>query len=357
MKAKIIGILVCIMLMTTILTTAQNLKDITAKDESDEIKQISSYDVEAPVWEVGYKWTYKIYRIIVNYQYPDLGFYMDLKIDNFPLEVTKVTEDFYELTFDSSCNGFSWFFVDLGDGPINISFELISPTIEGTIILDKTSMGIKEVHPTISGEFDVEITEQPYIELPFKLHKKVHVTINLDIIFDNPNQPIVKFPFNLSECWGLPSENFTLFCTIESPLFENIDNANRKIINPILTILNETIDGPMISRLLEFSNILKDILPIIDVCYILTEYLDRECVFKTQGSELPNICCLSKDWITVTAGTFECYNISIFSMFGINIANIYYNTTLGAIVKVIGNLEDILPSVSNIHIELISYDL
>jgi hypothetical protein len=351
MKTKIIGIIVCVMLMTTFLTTAQNVENIPVRNESDGNDPISSYDVEAPVWKLGYKWIYKINKFTIDFKDTNYGFYMDIKIDDFHFEVTEVTEDLYELTFNSTCNGTFWVFFDLGDGLINISSELKSTKLDGTIVLNKTSMGIKEIHPKISGIFDVEIVEQPYIVLPFKLHKEDRVTIDLDIVFDDAHRPIVKFPFNMSDCWGLPSGNFTLGGTIETDLLTRFCIFN-DIINPILKILNDTIGGQMISRLYEFSNLLKDICPVIDICYILTKYLDRECVFSTTGVPPSTICCLSKNFITVPAGTFECYNISIL---GTNIANIYYNTSIGAIVKFIGNLQDIIPSLSDIDIELIYY--
>ena len=352
MKTKIIGILICLMLMTTFLTHAQNIENNSVVDESTKNAPISNYDVEAPVWELGCKWCYKINKFIIDFKDPDLSLYADIKFDDFCLEVTDITEEYYELTFDSLCNGTFWIYFDLGNGIINISTKLQNIDFDGTIILNKTTMGIKELHPTISGIFDVEITDQPYIEFPFKLHKKELVTIDLDIVFDDAHRPIVKFPFNIFDCWGLPAGNFTLDGTISSPLLDKIDKLN-DIIRPILIFLNKTINGPTIERLLEFSNILDDILPEIPICYVLTKYLGREnCVFNIPEvpEEPPIICCLGKDLITVLAGTFDCYNITIALM-----ANLYYNTTIGAIVKFVGNLQDIIPSITNIEIELIDY--
>ena len=352
MKTKIIGIIICLMLMTTFLTHAENIESITVKDGSTENSPISNYVVEPPVWELGYKWCYKINKFIIDFKDTDLGLYADIKFDNLCLEVTSVTEDYYELTFDSLCNGTFWIFFDLGDGIINISTKLQNINFDGTIIFNKINMGIEELHPTISGNFDVEIIDQPYIDFPFKLHKNEEVTIDLDLVFEDAHRPIVKFPFNLSDCWGIPAGNLTLDGTISSQILGTIYDFN-EIINPILDWLNKTFNGEKISRLFEFSNILKDLLPEIPICYILTNYLDREnCIFNIPevSEDPPIICCIGNDLITVPAGTFDCYNITIAGM-----ANLYYNTTVGAMVKFIGNLQDIVPSISNIEIELIDY--
>ncbi len=352
MKAKIFGILVCIMLMTAFLTTAQDVKNLPVEQKSDENIPISFNQVEAPIWEEGYSWTYKIYRFNIDFIDQDIRLYTDLKIDNLYLEVIKVTEDSYELEFEGKTIGSFWIAFDLGDGPINISVELISTTIAGTMLLNKTDLRIKQIHPKIYGTIDVKIEEQPYINFPFNLHKEIIGTIDLEIVMENPYPPIIKFPFEIGEYWGLPATNFTFDGIIESPLLDSIDGFNR-IINPILKIINDTISGPKISMLLEFSNILLDILPIINISYILSEYLGMINVVEIPA--VPQIiCCLGKDIVTVPAGTFECYNISLG---GTNIANIYYNDTeVKNIVKVIGNFQDVIPSIGNILAELIAYN-
>ena len=352
MKMKIVSIFVCLMLMTVSLTAAHDVENIPVTHESDIIEPISFNKVDTPVWDVGYKWTYKINRFIIDFDEPDLSFDMNIKIDNLPLEVITVTGDFYELTFNTNINGYIWIIFDLGDGPINISFDFKSTTIEGTMLSMKTDLGLKEIHATISGTIDIKIVEQPYIQLPFKLQKKIDGKIDFDIVMENARQPIVKYPFELLEFWGLPAENFTLDGTIESPLLDKIDLINRRFVNPLLNILNSTINGPTIERLFYFSNILKDILPIIDICKILTDYMGRGCEFKIPA--VPEIiCCLPKESVTVPAGTFDAYNISI--VIG-KLGTIFYNETIGGIVKATGNFQEIFPSVSNIEAELISYE-
>jgi hypothetical protein len=354
MKSKIVGILVCIMLMTTFITTAQDVENIYVKNESEENEPISFNLVEAPVWEEGYSWTYKIHRFKIDFEKENLTVYMDLKMDNLFLEVIQVTEDYYELEFDGGSTGSFWIAFNFDEGPINISFELKSTTIEGTILLNKTDLKIIEFNPRIYGHLDVKIEEQPFIDFPFKLHKDIIGTIDLQIIMENLYTPIIKFPFQIGEFWGLPGTNFTLDGTIESPTLDKIDNWNL-VINPILKWLYEKFGWSWLEELIEFSDILLDILPIIDISYVLEKYVGIDNVFKIPTSPPPpKICCLGKDIITVPAGTFECYDISIL---GTNLAHIYYNDTeVKNIVKVVGNFQEIIPSVSDVLMELISYN-
>jgi hypothetical protein len=353
MKTKIVGIIICVMLMTALFTTAQNVEKTPDINESDKLDIISSKQVEVPDWDVGDKFIYKINDITINFFEPNLSFYLNIETDNLPLEVIDDDCTYYNLTFEFEINGLFWICFDLEDGKVNISFELKDVIGKGYIRVRKVDLALKEIYTKISGIFDVEIIDQPFIKIDFDLKKDINAIIKFGIEFENARQPIVKYPFTIPECWGLPEENFTLYrCTIESPLFDNIDWLNRKIVNPILERLNDTINGPRISRLYEFSNLLLEILPIVDICYILDEIIGRGCNFISPA--IPEIiCCLSKEWITTDAGTFECYNISLL---GTNLANIYYNETVGGIVKVIGNFQKILPSVSNIDFELIDYE-
>lgn len=353
MKSKIIVFFTLIMLMSALITNAQNNDSNLIEKESNDFNIISSEIVEVPVWEVGDKFIYKVDEFIIDFQEEEKGLYLDIKIDNLPLEVIDDSDGFYNLTFEATINGYFWLIFDLGEGIINISFELKSTTIEGFILVTQADIALKQINATISGEFIIKIIDQPYIDIDFDLEKKIDAIIKFDILFENARQPIVKYPFGIPECWGLPKENFTLeFCTIESPLFDNINWTNVKIVNPILEYLNNIINLPKIKELYEFSNILLDILPKVDICYILNDYLGRGCNF-TSPAIPPIICCLGKDWVTIPAGTFECHNISIL---GTKIANLYFNETVGGIVNIIGNFNEIIPSVSNINVYLLSYE-
>ncbi len=66
---------------------------------------------------------------------------------------------------------------------------------------------------------------------------------------------------------------------------------------------------------------------------------------------IPNaFFCLNTENITIPAGTYEAYNITLFG----GQAQCYYAPTAGNIVKILAHLEEIDPNVKNIKIELLS---
>ena len=84
---------------------------------------------------------------------------------------------------------------------------------------------------------------------------------------------------------------------------------------------------------------------------------------RKQDSLYRPVACLTfalnwyfgKDNVTVPASQepFEAYNISIF---GTDLGNIYYSPEAGNIIKISGNFQQLLPSVSNINAELVAYE-
>ena len=137
MRTKIIGILVCLMLMTAFLTTAQNVENIKVKDESEEIEPISFNQVGVPIWEVGDKFTYKIDKFSIEFEEENINLSWDLKIDELPLEVVEVTEDYYTLSFKFFINGSFLLIFNLGDGPIKILFEYKATIIPTAMAVDR----------------------------------------------------------------------------------------------------------------------------------------------------------------------------------------------------------------------------
>ena len=348
MKIKIIGILVCMMLLTTFLTTAQNVKNAPINYEPEEDNSIFFNEGEVPVWKFGDKWIYIVNEFTINFEKPNLSIYLNGKIEDLPLEVTDDTEDYYEVTFKANISGSFAIDMAIEQGPVNITGKFDKTTIDGFILYNKTDFGIKKINVIISGDFTVKV-DHPFFDFSFLPKTPISTTIELEFNIENP-YPIIEFPLYDLKCWGLPAVNFTVDGTIESPWLDFIDRLNSRIFNPLLSFLEKLFPAKF-SDLKEISDILLDILPVIDICNLFGNYLGIGCEYKTL--EIPPIICyLSKDWVTVPAGTFEANNISIM---GSNLANIYYNDTVGNIIMVKGSFQDILPSISNINAELISY--
>lgn len=361
MKIKIISIFVCLMLMSVFLTAAQNVENISVRHESEET-DILLFDVcEVPDWKVGNKWIYDVENIIVDFEEPDLSVHLDASVDDLTFEVQTVSDHFYELSIEAEISGSYMFdtFLSIVDdqvnitGPVNISGNLAGTTIDGTITYNKTDLGIKQIHLEISGRLTVQVDEQPFLDRSLSfLNVPIPVDIILDIELVTPFS-IIKFPLDILTFWGLPASNFSLSGTINSPWLRFANFVNNLIripgVIPVLAIVSKK--DP--DTLRDVSDILKDILPTIDIEYFLTEYLGRN-YFEIQETE-PIILCLTKDNITVPASPtpFEAYNISLL---GSSFANIYYSEEVGNIIKITGNFQEAIPSVSNINAELKEYE-
>jgi hypothetical protein len=349
MNKKIISIFIIIILMSAFLTTAQNVDIKTQKYKSGEIL---FDEVNVPVWEVGNYWAYRVDEITVEFEEPDFQISVDGDIADFVLEVDKDTGDYYELTFNADISGTYELNTDLGDGPINITGELKNTKIQGVITYNKTDLGIKKIHVEITGRLTVKIVDQPYYDISFMPNIPIPATIILDIELGTPT-PIIEFPLNIGKYWGLPATNFTLCGTIES-FWLKVANAVNNIVRlpgviPLLAVILNT-DQYLLENI---SDVLYDILPKIDIEYVLNEYVESGNVFEIPAVP-PILACFGIDNITVPArqNPFEAHNISLI---GSNLGNIYYAAEAGNIIKISGNFEDVLPFVSNINAELISY--
>ena len=177
----------------------------------------------------------------------------------------------------------------------------------------------------------------------------------LDIGFCDP-YPVIDFPLNVTKFWGLPACNLTLDGQIQTQIFDKLDRWNDIIRRPLISriiefILNLTGMGDLLEIIHMVSDILDDILPILDIGYVLEEYLGVEEILV---QPIPPIFVVTNcsETVTVPAGTFDVCNISV-----ANLSSMYYAPDVKSFVKITGNFEDILPFVNNVEAVLISYEL
>jgi hypothetical protein len=347
--------------MTVFLTAAQNVENISIRDESEEADILLFDGCEVPDWKAGNKWVYDVENFVVDFEEPDLSFHLNASVNDLTFEVETVSTETYELTIDADISGSYEFntFLSIVDeqvnitGSVNISGKLAGTTIDGTITYNKTDLGIKQIHLEISGRLTVQVDEQPFLDRSLSfLNIPIPMDIVLDIELVTPFS-FIAFPLDILTFWGIPATNFSLSGTINSPWLRFANLVNNLIRIPGVIPLLAMVSQKNPDTLRDVSDILKDILPTIDIGYFLTEYLGKN-YFEINETE-PIILCLTKDFITVPASPdpFEAYNISLL---GSTFANLYYSEEVGNIIKISGNFQEALPTVSNINAELKEYE-
>jgi len=331
MKTKLIGVLICVMLMTTLLTVAKPSEKIESKSSTEIMS--TAYDADVPVWEVGDQWIYKIDNISIYNQTEDKTLNLILTITELPLIVVNTTTDFYTLTFKTNVSGQFKIYSKQDNGSINISITFTNIFLSGNVIIEKSTLGIKEISAAFTkGKFLVNIIELPNMKVPRLLQKiPAKITMNMTTTFDTPFS-LLTFPLSTLLVWNSTATNFTLNGKIES-LWLNLINFLNKIATPFGYGLDPDIAA---------------LLPVIDIKDALTT-IGNGNVFQTPAIS-DAFFCLNTENITVPAGTYEAYNITLVG----GLAQCFYAPTAGNVIKINGNLEAIIPYFKGINMELLS---
>ena len=332
MKTKLIGILICLMLMTTFLTVAKPSEKIESKSSTETMS--TAYDANVPVWEIGDQWIYKIDNISINNQTESKTINLFLKIAELPLTVISTIGDFYTLTFTTNVSGQGKIYSDQGDGPVNISITFTNISLSGNVIIEKSTLGIKEISVAFSKEkFLVDIIDQPFFKLPRILQKiSAKITMNMTTTFDTPFS-LLTFPLSTLLVWNSTATNFTINGKIQC-LWLNLIN----FLNKMAKLAGNEFLDPDVAALL----------PVLDIKEALTT-LGNGNVFQTPAIS-DAFFCLNTENITVPAGLYYAYNITLIG----GLAQCFYAPTAGNVIKINGNLEEIIPYLKGINMELLS---
>lgn len=328
MKIKLFAIILCGMLLTTcVVFAAPSEKMMTTKTET---RHVSSLSADVPVWHVGDFWTYKVNNVSVNFEEDNQTIDLTLSVDQLPLTVASISGDSYTLSFSTKASGHGLINIDAGDGPINMTIDFTNVKISGNVMIDKTMLGIKSIDANLKGLFKLDIIQQPYFN--FSLHHiPIPITMNMTID-SNSSVSVLAFPMNIGISWNVSASDFTINGKIHSIWLNIIHFANT-----IADFFGKPFLSPQIDALL----------PVIDIKDVLTT-IGIGNVFSIP--EAPGIFnCLNTENITVPAGTFNAYNISIAD----GIGSIFYAPVAGNVVKIGGNFHDVIPYIQNLNMELI----
>jgi len=311
------------------------------EDSSDESGS-TVVSVDAPSWDVGTEWTYKLNNIDITLSETegrDIDFH--LSSGNIKLKVlqkigTRYLTEFVTDNLDVSADVYFDFYMEDKE-PMALKLTFEDAKLKGTIQFEEATLGIEKIDADLSIVFDTSSLPIELPEILVNLIPSIPIEININAVFDQP-YIILEFPINTDSEWGLPAGNVTIDGTVNS-IWLRILN----IINKLAKIIGMEFIPPE----------LEQFLPVID----LSEVLESFGVPSTM--EIPEIeesfrkapfICSDQKTISVEAGTFDAYKITVLS----GIGDMYYSPEVKNIVKITGYIGNFIPYVEDIDIELVS---
>ena len=308
---------------------------------------VSFTEVNAPVWNKGMKWKYKISDVDFTLDEVE-GRYVDIHIKTGYLElvVDDITSDTYVTKFsmpDSDIRMDINFWIREGEAPIVISGNVSKAVFSGYIYWDKENMGIKEIDLGFSGKLDLSSLPLNLSDKPrfvFSLLKILPFRFNIDLQIEfNQSYQLFSFPLVTGKSWGLPPAQMTIDGTVSSKWFQVLN-----ILNKLTKLFGKEIVPPELEDLLPVINIRK----VLEI-YNLSNVFNLPHIDDPLYRDLHPFLCKSQRTITVDAGTFNTNEITMIR----GIGQIFYSPDVANVVKIQGNFHELLPIVENIEMELV----
>ena len=297
---------------------------------------------DTPVWGVGTEWKYKLNNIDITLSETE-GRYIDFHLSsgNIKLKVMQKIGNRYLTEFitndlDVSADvDFDFYIEDKEPIALKLFFE--DATLEGTIQFDEATLGIEKIDAKLSIVFDTSSLPIELPEILAKLIPTIPIEININAVFDQP-YILLDFPINTDSEWGLPAGNITIDGTVNS-IWLRILN----IVNKLAKIIGMEFIPPE----------LEQFLPVIDLSEVLESFgfpSTMEIPELEESFRKAPFICSDQKTISVEAGTFDSYKITVLSGMG----DIYYSPEVKNIVKITGYIGNFIPYLEDIDIELVS---
>jgi len=198
MKTKILGIMVCMLVILSVAAAAEPIK----------IKQISkgttSFDDDVPTWNVGDSWTFTINDFTVDYDESGQKMFMDGKIDDFKWTVTDTSGSSYKVDFTGEITADYEIYLSSPSATLYVTgtFKPTLTHLTGTITFTKSDLEIEDISAEIKGITMATISPIPIpLPIPFKLT----LDGDLSTVF-----PIFDFPLSTLKVWALPDINIEM---------------------------------------------------------------------------------------------------------------------------------------------------
>ncbi|MBN2603655.1 MAG: hypothetical protein JXA91_05955 [Candidatus Thermoplasmatota archaeon] len=303
---------------------------------------------EAPIWNIGQSWVYKLKNLDFAlsetvgrdiYLHVDSG-YIDLEVFNqsnysyFVKFNTKKINCVTNIYFDYYING---------TNPFVSTFNMDNAYLTGDIVIDKKTLGIQEIQAQLDFRIDTSylpIKLPPILKFLFReIPLKVNINLKFDLPFSDEPYSFINFPIETGHEWGLSYNKLIINGSAESGclklfyLLDVISNFLGKDIFP--TEQDKYLPFIDLKELFKDHGILTDL-----------ELYEVDTVFRNAP-----FVCKSYCNVTVPAGTFDAYEISVNS----DMADFYYSPEVGNIVKSTAYLADFIPHLKNVELELVDF--
>jgi hypothetical protein len=333
MQKKILsGIFLCMLLLMPMTVSAMENKTSNNSISNNPVNDgYTTLSADPPVWAKGTVWNYDLTDINIDIdQGYGLVFHLYIGTANIPFEVVSDSGSSYQVSFKTKISGNVYVEADYGGLSVKLQGNLVRTKLKGEITYRKSDLGISSISMQLSGKVALSISKP--IRLPAI---RAFVTLNLDIGFSNP-YTLLSFPMETNMTWGLPATGISIDGSLKSPWLRvvNIAHGTARFM------------GLIPDEYKEYSDLIAQMLPVIDFSDTLTLF---EIPNPVDIPELPVVFyCSGTENITVQAGSFNAYNISL-----MGVANMYYAPDVGRVIKISGNIEDFIPYLKNINMELV----
>jgi len=247
---------------------------VSARNSRPNLPYTTAYfDDDAPEWQVGDTWTYKIDSIIVDYDQSGQKILIDGSIDDFTWKVTDTSGDYYTVSISGKLT--ATYDIYLASQTLTLhlvgSFKPTLTRLVGVIQFTKSSLQVHDISLQLKGISSAKINSIPFsIPLFFKLVTEGDLSDDF---------PLLVFPMSTPKLWNMPDLQLAMSSTFGG-LFGLIQ--------------------------IPFT---------VGVHYSFIPFA---------------FICLNKEDVTVGAGTFNAYKIT--SLIG-DYFEYYYAPTVGNIVK------------------------
>lgn len=196
MKDKIIGIILCMLLVSGLTVTAQTINQPS--------EQTTSMDDDVPIWNVGDSWTYTVTDFTVDYDQGGQKIFVDGTIDDFIWTVESTAGSTYQVEFTGKINCQYDIILSSSTGTLHVTGTMKNTltSFSGTIVFTKSDLQIRDVSGEIKG-----ITFGKIAPLPFALPLPFKMTVDGDLSQDFP---LFDFPLSVPKFWNLPNIEATM---------------------------------------------------------------------------------------------------------------------------------------------------